>query len=99
VTTFPSSIRSSRALWQISRTWASGIGLQARSCAIALRVPLIQFVCVLVKSAAFWGGRTYRDRSWWRRKRKWLGDGARVQHRARLLEARTQIVMQVNETL
>lgn len=36
VTTFPSSINSSLALWQISRTCASGIGRQARSCAIAL---------------------------------------------------------------
>jgi len=38
VTTFPSSIKSSRALWQSSRTCASGIGRQARSCAIALEV-------------------------------------------------------------
>lgn len=36
VTTFPSSIKSSRALWQSSRTCASGIGRQALSCAIAL---------------------------------------------------------------
>ena len=36
MTTLPSSIKSSRALWHISRTWASGIGLHARSCAIAL---------------------------------------------------------------
>jgi hypothetical protein len=38
LTTLPSSIRSSLALWQISRTWASGMGLQARSCAIALEM-------------------------------------------------------------
>jgi len=31
VTTFPSSIKSSLALWQSSRTCASGIGRQARS--------------------------------------------------------------------
>lgn len=37
VVTFPSSMRSSRALWQISRTWASGIGRHERNCAIALR--------------------------------------------------------------
>jgi len=36
VTTFPSSINSSRALWHSSRTCASGIGRQARSCAMAL---------------------------------------------------------------
>jgi len=36
VTTFPSSINSSLALWQSSLTCASGIGRQARSCAIAL---------------------------------------------------------------
>ncbi len=36
VTTFPSSIKSSLALWQSSRTWASGIGRHERSCAIAL---------------------------------------------------------------
>jgi hypothetical protein len=36
VTTLPSSTRSSLALWQISRTCASGIGRHARSCAMAL---------------------------------------------------------------
>lgn len=36
VTTLPSSTRSSRALWQISRTCASGIGRHARSWAMAL---------------------------------------------------------------
>lgn len=36
VTTLPSSIRSSRALWHSSRTSASGIGRHARSWAIAL---------------------------------------------------------------
>lgn len=38
VTTLPSSTRSSRALWQSSRTCASGIGRHARSCAIALEM-------------------------------------------------------------
>lgn len=38
VVTFPSSMRSSRALWQISRTWASGIGRHERNCAIALSI-------------------------------------------------------------
>lgn len=37
VTTLPSSMRSSRALWQISRTWASGMGRHDLSCAMALR--------------------------------------------------------------
>ena len=37
VTTLPSSISSSRALWQSSRTSGSGIGRHARSCAMALR--------------------------------------------------------------
>ncbi len=36
VTTFPSSINSSRALWHISLTCASGIGRHSRNCAIAL---------------------------------------------------------------
>lgn len=36
VTTFPSSMSSSRALWQSSRTSASGIGRHARSWAMAL---------------------------------------------------------------
>lgn len=39
VTTFPSSINSSLALWHSSRTCASGIGRHARNCAIALEIP------------------------------------------------------------
>lgn len=42
VTTLPSSINNSLALWHNSRTWASGIGLQARSCAIALKFVLVR---------------------------------------------------------
>lgn len=37
VTTLPSSIRSSLARWQSSRTWSSGMGRHERSCAIALQ--------------------------------------------------------------
>lgn len=37
VTTLPSSINNSLALWQISRTCASGIGRHERNCAIALK--------------------------------------------------------------
>lgn len=37
VTTLPSSMRSSRARWQSSRTCGSGMGRQARSCAMALQ--------------------------------------------------------------
>ena len=57
VTTLPSSISSSLALWHNSRTCASGIGLQARSCAIALEavlaraVPEWDFEVVLVQVA------------------------------------------------
>lgn len=70
VTTFPSSISSSRARWQSSRTCGSGIGRQARSCAIALSNgvlakrsrrrsrPMVQ--------PRQQGGRTCPDRSWWR---------------------------------
>lgn len=36
VTTFPSSMSSSRALWHSSLTCASGIGRHALNCAIAL---------------------------------------------------------------
>lgn len=39
ICTFDSSISSSRALWQSSRTAGSGIGLQDRSCEIALCRP------------------------------------------------------------
>lgn len=49
ICTFDSSISSSRALWQSSRTAGSGIGLQDRSCEIALgRVS--RSVCLLAVS-------------------------------------------------
>ena len=47
VTTLPSSISSSRARWQSSRTWVSGIGRHARSCAIALDRSERSTKCVL----------------------------------------------------
>lgn len=44
VTTLPSSMRSSRALWQISRTCASGMGRHDLSCAMALRQAIVSMV-------------------------------------------------------